>query len=225
MLSLVTTLALAGLPTPQDFLEGAELGDASQFVALRSKGQYEATVGATAVTGTWAMKADTLEVKATACKGPACKELKKDFTVQAEVVAARAATLKSTAPAPLLQSGSYYCHYLGCEQRIGVVIVAQQPRRLLNAVEDALIDQNRGRNATVVWVGPKAAQPSDKTRIEVCGRDPARAKKGAELLKADVKQALPWIGEPVLVDTPATDCLWDVRLVVSDAVQLPPKKK
>jgi hypothetical protein len=229
MITLVTTLVLAGLPTPQDFLEGAELGDASQYVALRSNNQFEANVGsgatATVVNGSWSMKGDTLEVKTTACKGPACKDVKKDFTAQVEVVAPRALTLQSTAPAPLVQSGSYYCHSMGCEQRIGVVIVAQQPRRLLNAVEDGLIDQNRGRNATVVWVGAKAAQPSDKTRIEVCGRDSARAKKGAELVLADVKKALPWIGEPVLVEKPATNCLWDVQLVVSDAVQLPPKPK
>jgi len=227
MRSLLVTMAVAGLPAPMDFLDGAELGDANQFVAFRGKGQYEASVGAgasaTQVTGTWAIKDDVVEVKATGCKGPACKDLKKDFTAQVDVVGPRAMVVKSTAPAPLFQSGAYYCRSMGCEQRVGVAIISQLPRRVMNAIEDALIDQNRGRDATVVWIAPRAAQPSDKTRIEVCGRDAARAKKIAELLAADVKKALPWIGEPVLVETPAKDCLWDAQLVVSDAVQLPPK--
>lgn len=225
MLSLVPLLVAAALPTPSDFLDGSELGDASQSVALRSKGAYEGTASKTTVTGTWAVTDDTLRVTAKDCKGPACGALKKDFTAKVAVVAPRAMVVQSTAPAPLLQSGAYYCHYLGCEQRIGVVIVSQLPRRVLNAVEDALIDQNRGRDATVVWIGDKAAEPSQQTRIELCGRDAARAKQGLELLQADVKKALPWIGAPKVVETPAADCLWDVRLVVSDAVQLPPRKK
>ncbi|MCC6334901.1 MAG: hypothetical protein IT380_13060 [Myxococcales bacterium] len=222
---LLPLLALAALPTPADFLEGSEIGDATQSISLRSKGVYEGASGKTTVTGTWAIKDDALEVKATGCKGPECKALQKDFRAEVEVVAPRAMVLLSTAPAPFLQSGAYYCHYLGCEQRIGVAISSQLPRRVLNAVEDTLIDQNRGRNATVVWVGHRAEKPSDKTRIEVCGRDAARAKKGLELLQDDVKRTLPWIGEPEVVKTPATNCLWDVQLVVSDKVQLPPKKK
>lgn len=225
MLSLLPLLVVAALPTPADFLEGSEVGDAKQSVSLRSKGVFEASAEKTNVTGTWSIKDDVLSVTAADCKGPACEALKKDFTAQVDVVGMRAMVLKSTAPAPLLQSGAYYCHYLGCEQRIGVVIVSQLPRRVMNAVEDALIDQNRGRNATVVWIGERAAQPSQETRIEVCGRDPERAKKGLELLKADLKKSLPWLGTPKVVETPAANCLWDVQLVVSDGVQLPPRKK
>lgn len=225
MLSLVPLLVVSALPTPADFLEGSEVGDANQSVALRSKGAYEGTASKTTVTGAWTIADDTLTVTAKDCKGPACDALKKDFTAKVSVVAPRAMVLQSTAPAPLLQSGAYYCHYLGCEQRIGVVLVSQLPRRVMNAVEDALIDQNRGRNATVVWIGDKAAEPSPETRIELCSRDAERAKKGVELLKADVKKALPWIGAPKVVETPVSDCLWDVRLVVSDSVQLPPRKK
>ncbi|MEW5741312.1 MAG: hypothetical protein AB1938_20485 [Myxococcota bacterium] len=225
MAPLLPLLALAALPSPADFLEGAEIGDATQSLSLRSKGVFEATANKTTVTGAWTLKDDVLEVKASGCKGPECKALQKDFRAEVDVVGPRALVLLSTAPAPLLQSGSYYCHYLGCEQRIGVHISSQLPRRVLNAVEDALIEQNRGRNATVVWVGQRAEKPSDKTRIEVCGRDAERAKKGLELLLDDVKKTLPWIGEPEVVKTPATNCLWDVQLVVSDKVQLPPKKK
>lgn len=225
MLALLPLVVVAALPTPSDFLDGSEIGDAKQHVALRSKGVYEGHAGKTTATGTWTVTDDTLTVTAKSCAGPECAAYKKDFTAKVAVMAPRVMVVQSTAPTPLLQSGSYYCHYLGCEQRIGIVISSQLPRRVLNAVEDALIDQNRGRDATVVWIGDKAAQPSQDTRIEVCGRDAERAKKGVELLTADVKKALPWIGAPKVVEPPVTGCLWDVRLVVSDAVQLPPRKK
>jgi hypothetical protein len=230
MLTALLTLTLTQLPTPNDFLDNAEIGDAQQYMQLRSRGAYEAqlvdkTKGNTVVTGTWKINKDTLEVKAAACRGPSCKDAKKDYTARVSVVAARAMFIDSTAPKPFFQSGSYYCHYLGCEPRIGVEILSNAAGLgAMHAIEDHLIGHNRGRNSTVVWIGPRPEGETRKSRIEVCGRDPEKAKAGLETLKADLSDAA-WFGEYTVVEAPQKDCFWDVRLYVRDDVTPPVKSK
>lgn len=231
MLTALIAISLAQLPTPIDFIDNTEIGDAKQYIGLRSRGVYEGHLvdkakGETVVSGTWKMvNGDTVEVKATGCKGPACKDAKKDYTAKVSVAAARAMMLQSTAPAPFFPSGSYYCHYLGCEPRIGVEVLSKGANlKAMHAVEDALIERNKGRNSTVVWIGARPEGDTSKSRIEVCGRDPEKSKLGLEQLKGDLATA-PWFGEVTVVEAPAKDCLWDVRLYVRDDVQPPAKAK
>jgi hypothetical protein len=231
MLTALLTLSLAQLPSPMDFIDNTEIGDAKQYIGLRSRGVYEGHLvdkakGETVVSGTWKMvNGDTIEVKATGCKGPACKEAKKDYTAKVGVAAARAMILQSNAPPPFFPSGSYYCHYLGCEPRHGVEVVSKGASLgALHAVEDHLIARNTGRNTTVVWIGPRTDTDTAKSRIEVCGRDPEKAKAAMEELKADMATAA-WFGELTVAEAPAKDCLWDVRLYVRDDVQPPTKTK
>ena len=231
MLTALLALSLSQLPSPMDFIDNTEIGDAKQYIGLRSKGVYEGHLvdkvkGDTSVTGTWKMTGgDTVEVKATGCKGPACKDAKKDYTAKVGVAAARAMTLLSTAPAPFFPSGSYYCHYLGCEPRIGVEILTKGANlKAMHAVEDLLIERNKGRNTTVVWIGARTETDTAKSRIEVCGRDPEKGKAALELLKGDLATAA-WFGEATVVEAPQKDCLWDVRLFVRDDVQPPTKSK
>ena len=231
MLTALLALSLSQLPSPQDFIDNTEIGDANQYIGLRSRGVYEGHLvdkvkGETVVSGSWKLiNGDTIEVKATGCKGPACKDAKKDYTAKVNVAAARAMMLDSKAPAPFFPSGSYYCHYLGCEPRIGVEIVSKAASLgALHAIEDALIERNHGRNTTVVWIGPRADTDTAKSRIEVCGRDPEKSKAALETLKGDLATAA-WFGEVTVVEAPAKDCLWDVRLFVRDDVQPPTKKK
>lgn len=230
MLTALLALSLSQLPSPKDFIDNTEIGDAKQYVGLRSKGVYEGHLvdkakGDTVVSGTWKMDGDTIEVKASGCKGPACKDAKRDYTAKVGVAAARAMTLLSTAPAPFFPSGSYYCHYLGCEPRLGVEILSRAANLMaLHAVEDHLIERNRGRNTTVVWIGPRTQTDTAKSRLEVCGRDPEKGKAALELLQGDLATA-PWLGEVSVVEAPQKDCLWDVRLFVRDDVQPPVKSK
>lgn len=223
-------LSLSQLPSVQDFIDNTEIGDAKQYIGLRSRGVFEGHAvdkakGDTSVSGTWKLKGDTVEVKATGCKGPGCKDLKKDWTAKVGVAAARAMTVDSSAPAPLFPSGSYYCHYLGCEPRIGVEVISKGANlRALHAVEDALIAKNVGRNTTVVWIGQRPEGETAKSRIETCGRDPEKAKAALETLKGDLASA-PWFGEYTVVEAPAKDCLWDVRLFVRDDITPPAKQK
>lgn len=230
MLTALLALTLTQLPTANDFLDNSESGDALQSVQLRSHGVFEGisidkAKGNTVTTGKWSIKEDTLEVKVSGCKGPLCKDQKKDWNAKVTVVAPRAMLLNSTAPKPLLQSGAYYCHYLGCEPRIGTEILSKAANlKSLHAVEDHLIGKNRGRDATVVYIGQRSDTDTAKSRVELCGRDLEKAKKGLELLKADLADA-PWFGEYTVVEAPAKDCLWDLRLFVRDDVQPPMKSK
>ncbi len=231
MLTALLTLSLSQLPTPIDIIDNAEIGDALQYIQLRSKGVYEGHLvdkakGNTVVSGGWKMSGgDTIEVKLTGCKGPACKDAKKDYTAKVTVAAARAITLDSTAPKPFFPSGSYYCHYLGCEPRVGVEVLSKGANlRAMHAIEDHLIGKNRGRDVTVVWIGARTETDTTKSRVELCGRDPEKAKKGLELLKADLADAN-WVGDFTVVEEPQKGCLWDVRLFVRDDVQPPVKSK
>ena len=230
MLTALLTLSLSQLPAPLDFIDNSEIGDATQYIQLRSKGVYEGhqldkVKGNTVVSGAWKMNGDTIEVKVSGCKGPTCKDAKKDYTAKVTVAAARAMLLSSTAPLPFFQSGAYYCHYLGCEPRIGTELLSNAANlRAMHAIEDHLIGKNRGRDATVVWIGGRSDTDTKKSRIELCGRDLEKAKKGLELLKADLADAN-WVGEYTVVEAPQKDCLWDVRLFVRDDVQPPVKSK
>ena len=189
--------------TPQDFMEGAEIGDATRYVAFESKGKYHAEKNGkdnkgpkTVLKGTWAFTSDSvLEVKTGSCAGPECKALSHPYKAEVNVVAERAMTLQSTPEEAMLPSGSYYCRFQGCEQRTGVELKSKNVRAAtVNYVTDFLIDKNRKRDATVVWWGKKMQEEAGKSRIETCGRDPERAKKGAELVQGDLAE-LPWLGK------------------------------
>lgn len=231
MLTLaLTTLALSQLPTATELLDNAEIGDAQQYMQLRSKGAYEAHLvdkakGDTVVSGSWKIANDTLEVKTSGCRGGLCKDAKKDYQAKVTVVAARAMLIDSTAPKPFFQSGAYYCHYLGCEPRVGVEILSAKANvKAMHAVEDHLISKNRGRDVTVVWIGARPDSDTTKSRIEVCGRDAEKSKKALETLKGDLAEAT-WFGEYTVVEKAAENCLWDVRLFVRDDVAPPVKSK
>src|SRR6185436_11917772 len=217
--------------TVQDFIEGAEVGTAEAYVALESKGKYHAekidkVAGKTVLKGTWKMK-DTgagikengldqklghVDIKIASCTGPACKELKKDYALDVELLAERAMTVRSTPPDSMFPSGSYYCRYQGCEKRTGVELLAKDAKpRAMNWILDFLIDKNRKRDVTVVWWGPKLQTDAGKTRIEWCNRDAERGKKGAELVAGDLAE-LGWLGKiDPPVETKEKDCLFDVR--------------
>lgn len=243
MISLIVTSVLAvGV---QDFLEGAEVGTAEAYVALESKGKYHAekvdkAAGKTVLKGTWKMK-DTgaglkengleqktgkVDIKIASCAGPACKDLKKDFTLDVELQAERAMTVISTPPDSMFPSGSYYCRYQGCEKRTGVQLLSKDARpRVMNYLLDFMIDQNRKRDVTVVWWGKKLITDAGKTRIEYCPRDLERGKKGAELVASDLA-TLPWLGKiEAPTETTEKDCAWDVRVYIADDAALPEKKR
>jgi hypothetical protein len=134
-------------------------------------------------------------------------------------------SIQSTAPTPFFPSGSYYCRYLGCEKRLGVEILSKGANhRILHVIEDKLIEKNRGRDATVVWIGERPTSDTSKTRVELCGREPERSKQALELLKADLAGE-DWVGELAVVEELQKDCLWDVRLYVKDDVQAPVKPR
>ncbi|MBX7099433.1 MAG: hypothetical protein K1X89_17090 [Myxococcaceae bacterium] len=225
---LVSLVAGAGLLPTQDFIEGAEIGTADQFVAFESRGKYHAEradkkAGTTIVRGSWALDGDKISVKPATCKGPACKELNVGYAVDVTVVAERAMTIKAGSAAALLASGSYYCRYQGCEKRSGVELVSRGAKAgTMNYLLDFLIDKNRKRDVTVVWWGKKLQDDPGKTRIEYCTREEERGKKTAELVAGDLKE-LAWIGELAPAASAEKDCLWDVRVTIGDDTALPPK--
>src|SRR5215210_2058414 len=109
MISILVSSLMA--VSVQDFIEGAEVGTAEAYVALESRGRYHAertdkAKGNTVLKGTWKMK-DTgagikengldqklghCDIKIASCTGPACKDLKKDYTLDVELQAERAMT-------------------------------------------------------------------------------------------------------------------------------------
>ena len=227
--SLLLAIALAA-PSVEEFIDGSEIGNEAHYVAFDSAGKFRSEMiekaGKTHLTGSWALEGDTATVKATGCTGPSCKDLKKDFTAKVEVTADRAMVVQSTAPGELLRSGSYYCRMGGCEKRIGVVLVGKDAKaRTLNYLLDHLIDQNRKRDMTVVWTGPRLTVDAGKTRIEYCTREKDSALKGAQFVAGDLA-ALKWMGERLQpAASPDKDCLWDVRVVVADDVAVPAKQR
>jgi hypothetical protein len=230
MLPALLTAFVAATPATADFIDGAEIGNAEGFVAFESHGKYHAekidkAKGNTVLNGTWTMNGDTVEAKPAGCKGPACKELNKPYKAEVTAVAERAMMVKADPPDAMFAGGSYYCHYLGCEKRTGVELLSKGAKAMaVNFLLDTLIDKNRKRDVTVVWWGKKLADNVVKSRIEYCPRESDRAKKGAELVAADLAE-LPWIGKLEPTETAEKDCLWDVRVFVADSAMPPPRAR
>lgn len=232
MSALYLAAAAALAATPQDFMEGAEIGDANGYVAFESSGKYHAEKGGkdkgprSVVKGAWAFGSESVvEVKPASCKGPDCKALQQPYKIEVSVVAERAMTLKTVPEQPLLKAGSYYCRFQGCEQRIGVELRSKNAKAsTMNYLLDFAIDKNRKRDVTVVWWGKKLQEDAGKSRIETCGRDPERAKKGAELLQADLAE-LPWLGKLEIAPSAEAGCLWDVKVTIADDVVAPSRLK
>lgn len=232
MTALATAVTALIAATPQDFMEGAEIGDATGYVAFESSGKYHAEKNApdkkskTVLKGTWAFSNDnTIEVKPTSCTGKDCKALQHPYKIEVKVVAERAMTLKTTPNEPMLPTGSYYCRFQGCEQRIGVELRSKNaPASTMNSILDFSIDKNRKRDQTVVWWGKKLQEDAGPSRIETCGRDPERARKGAELMQADLAE-LPWVGKLEVKPLEDKECLFDVRVTIADTVVAPGRFK
>ena len=224
---LLVLLCLSAMPSSQDLIDGAEIGDRNQYVYFESHNVYKAEridkkAGNTKLAGSWSFKDDTIEVKPTSCKGPLCKELNKPYQAQVQVLAERALLVNSTGA--LFPSGSYYCHHLGCEPRVGIEVLSKNTKAATMIwLLDFVIDKNKGRNSTVAWWGKKLqGAAAVTTHVETCGRDPEKAKKGAEELVKDLSE-LPWLGKLEPKPSAEKDCLWDVRLYVADDV-LPPAR-
>jgi len=223
--TLLTAAVFSAVPTAQELIDGAEIGNADGYVAFESHGKYHAekidkAKGNTVLKGTWGLTDDAVEVKIASCKGPACKELNKPYKATVTAAAERSLLVKAPADS-MLPSGSYYCHYLGCEKRIGVELLSKNAKaNSVGFVLDTLIDKNKGRNSTIVWWGSKLADDVKTTRLEYCTREEARAKKGAEEAAADLS-GLAWVGKLEPVASAEKDCLWDVRLVLADGLMPP----
>ena len=221
MLLTVLTAVLAAAPAAQDLIDGAEIGSADGYVAFESHGKYSAekvdkAKGNTVLKGSWTLANDVIEVKIATCKGPACKELNKPYKAEIAAAAERALLIKAIPSEAMLPSGSYYCHYLGCEKRIGVELLSKNAKaKGVNFVLDTLIDVNKGRNVTIVWWGRKLADDVKKGRVEYCPREEDRAKKGAEQVASDLA-TLPWVGKLDVTASAEKDCLWDVRAFLAD---------
>ncbi|MFL5318538.1 MAG: hypothetical protein ACJ790_02705, partial [Myxococcaceae bacterium] len=156
-------------------------------------------------------------------KGPACAALGKGFRAQVDLVAERAMTVKS-APNNPLSSGSYYCHYQGCEKRTGVELVTHAGRPVvMKYLVDFLIDKNRSRDVTVVWWGKKIDEKVPTSHVSYCEREGDRGKKGAEQVAKDLGE-LPWLGKLEPKQDPDKNCLYDVRVFVADDASLPAKR-
>jgi hypothetical protein len=213
----------------QDHLDATEIGDANLTIAFETGGKYRLeTEGKdkTQAKGTWAVQGDSVEVKVASCKGPACATLGKSFKADVSLVAERAMLVRSDPPDGPLKSGSYYCHYGGCEKRLGVQLVAHGARApVMKYLLDLLIDRNvaAGGSKTVVWWGKRLAEKAAATELTYCARDGERAKQGAEQVAKDLA-ALPWIGALTPKPSADKDCLYDVQLVVKDDAELPAKK-
>ncbi len=226
MLLTVLTAVLAAAPTALDLIDGSEIGNAEGFVAFESHGKYHAekvdkAKGNTVLKGSWTFKDDAVDVKIATCKGPACKELNKPYRAEVSAAAERALLVKAIPSDSMLPGGSYYCHYLGCEKRVGVELLTKNARaRGVNFLLDTLIDKNKSRNSTIVWWGHKLAEDVKTSRIEYCAREAERAKKGADEVAADLA-SLGWVGklEPTL--SAEKECAWDVRVFLADELTPP----
>ena len=228
-LAMLTTLLLSVLlgTSVQDHLDGAEIGDATQAVTFATAGKYHAErtdpKGTTSASGTWRVREDRLEVKISSCKGPACADLGKGFKADIALVADRAMTVKASPDTAPLSTGSYYCHYQGCEKRTGVELLTfGAPAGVMKYLVDFLIDKNRSRDVTVVWWGKRTAAAQATSSITWCRREEEKSKAGATLVAGDLGE-LPWVGKLEPKASAEADCLYDVRVVVGDAVNVPPE--
>lgn len=213
----------------QDHLEGTEIGDANMSVTFESGGKYVAgTEGKdkTVAKGTWTVTGDSVEVKVASCKGPQCAAVGKSYKADVVLVAERAMTVRASPPDGPLSTGSYYCHYGGCEKRVGVLLVTHGARApVMKYLLDYLIDRNvaAGGSKTVVWWGKRLADKAPATTITYCAREGGRAKQGAEQVARDLAE-LPAIGKLTPAPSPDKDCLWDVQISVGDDTPQPVKK-
>lgn len=210
----------------QDKLEGAEIGDTVKALTFATDGTYSAEnkekTGKTLAKGTWSVNGTALDVTVTSCKGPSCKAFGASYHADVALVADRAMTVKATPGDGPLTSGSYYCHYQGCEKRTGVEVSTHgASAAAVRGVVDFLIDKNVGHNTTVVWWGAKQQTGQNVTRVSYCRRDEAAAKASATAVAQDLS-GLPWLGT-VQVEAGPTDCLYDVSVQVGDTAQAPAK--
>jgi hypothetical protein len=230
MLTALLIAVAAAAPQPEDLIDGAEIGNAEGYVAFESHNKYHAekidkAKGNTELRGTWALKDGVVEAKPTTCKGPACKELNKPYKAEVQVVAERGLLVKSIPDGSMFATGSYYCHYLGCEKRTGVELLSKGAKAsAVNYVLDSLIDHNRKRDVTIVWWGKKLADDVKKGAIQYCPREAERAKKGAELVQGDLAE-LAWVGKLEISESTEKDCLWDVRVLLPDELTPPAKTR
>lgn len=225
---LTVIAALLAVPPVEDLVDGAEIGNAEGFVAFESHGKYSAertdkAKGNTTLKGAWVLKEGVVDVTLKSCKGPACKELNQPYKAEVQAVAERALLVKSGSP--MFPTGSYYCHYLGCEKRIGVELLSKNAKaKAVGFILDTLIDKNKGRNTTIVWWGKKLADDVKKSSVEYCTREAERAKKGAAEVAADLAE-LAWVGKMEPSASLEKDCLWDVRVLLADDLTPPAKTR
>ena len=231
MLTALLLAVVSATPNPEDLIDGAEIGNADGFVAFESHGKYHAekidkAKGNTVLRGTWLMSNEgVIDAKPTTCKGPACAALNKPYKAEVQAVAERGLLVKSVPADTMFPTGSYYCHYLGCEKRTGVELLSKGAKaNAVNYVLDSLIDKNRKRDVTIVWWGKKLADDVKKSSIQYCTRELERAKKGADLVAGDLAE-LPWIGKLEISESPEKDCLWDVRVLLADEIAPPAKSR
>ena len=219
-------LALVLHVSVQDQLEGAEIGDAIQAITFATDGKYRAErkekIGTSRAKGTWTVQGGALDVKITSCTGPACKTFGQSFQGNVSVRGDRAMAVKASSESAALASGSYYCHYQGCEKRLGVELTSHGAKGgVVRYLLDFLIEKNHGRNVTVVWWGDRLKTAQAQTQVTYCRREEARAKAGADAVAKDLRE-LSWLGNPQV--TPGeTDCTYDIRVQVGDTVNLPSK--
>ena len=224
-LTLVLLLLAQSNQQVHDWLQGAEIGDRVQAMTFGSTGRYRAerrdALGQTFAHGTWELKGSTLSVTVRSCKGPACKAFGTNFRAELAVVGGRALTVNPTPADVPFARGSYYCHYQGCERRLGVRVLAHTAApAAVQAVVDRLVAANIGRNTTVVWTAPPVDTPLGHSSVEFCPGGGELARQGGQTTAADLAE-LEWLGP--LGSTAATsgDCLWDVEVTVGDSVAFP----
>jgi len=224
-LLVVTALGIS----VQDHLDGAEIGDANMSLTFETGGKYVAATEAkdkTVAKGTWVVTGDSVEVKVASCKGPQCATVGKSFKADITLVAERAMTVRSNPPDAPLGSGSLYCHYGGCEKRVGVLLVTHAAKApVMKYLLDYLIDKNvaAGGSKTVVWWGKKVPDKVPATTITWCTREADLAKQGAEQVARDLA-GLAAIGPTTPAASKEKDCLWDVMVTVGDDTPQPAKK-
>lgn len=221
---LVIVVAAVLTVSVQDHLEGAEIGDATQFVAFKTGGRYYAEraepSGRTVARGSWRIEGDRVDVKVKSCSGPSCGILGAPWSAQVEVHSEGAMTVRAESPSSPLTSGSYYCKMQGCEKRIGVELVAPGARAdVLKALLAFLVEKNEARDAAVVWARAARVGPQPTTHVLWCGREGERAREGAAMVRDDLIE-LGWVDAPRVSAGPA-DCLYDVRVVIGDGVRPP----
>lgn len=121
-------------------------------------------------------------------------------------------------PGAMLQSGSYYCRNQGCERRAGIEVLAHAARpTAVKKTLDTLIDVNKQRDTTVVWLGQRLAEKQRASQVTYCGRDEAFARKAADEVLRDLSD-LGWFRRLDPVRSNDATCAWDVRVALADDV-------